>query len=392
MSLRPNHLPGLLATVLLSACFEASGPRGETQIAETSEPRGEVEISANLAGADIHVNDRKRAITSPQGSVTHLRLPEDRYDITVSKITAGWCYAGKKTVLVRVDTPVRLDFNLQKALAYPPVKTLEGHQGSVDSVAFSPDGQNALSGSKDGNLILWNIASGEAIRTLHGHGSPVYSVAFKPTGQAALSGNEYGNLILWNLGSGKAIPTFRRHAGCINSIAISPDGKTALSGSNDGTLKLWDIAGGQRSKSSKHDASVRAAASAIGELRISINVARAGIYVNGEKRAVTSPNNSTAHLRLLEGEYRINVSEITAGGHQAREKTVFVGADTSAGLYFTLQKPYGAPLKTFSEHRDGVLSLAISPDRKTTFTASSIQYGPIKLRDLENGKVIRTLP
>jgi len=30
-----------------------------------------------------------------------------------------------------------------------------GHVGTVNAVAFSPNGQQALSGSSDGSLILW---------------------------------------------------------------------------------------------------------------------------------------------------------------------------------------------------------------------------------------------
>jgi WD40 repeat protein len=36
----------------------------------------------------------------------------------------------------------------------------------VQSVAFSPDGKTALSGSRDATLMLWDITTGKEIRTM----------------------------------------------------------------------------------------------------------------------------------------------------------------------------------------------------------------------------------
>jgi WD40 repeat protein len=43
----------------------------------------------------------------------------------------------------------------------PPVEIVPrvGHSGSVNSVAISPDGKTALSGSDDATLKLWDLAT-----------------------------------------------------------------------------------------------------------------------------------------------------------------------------------------------------------------------------------------
>ncbi|MCX5785738.1 MAG: caspase family protein, partial [Elusimicrobia bacterium] len=67
----------------------------------------------------------------------------------------------------------------------------------VTSVAFSPDGQYALSGSYDKTLKLWDIATGQLVRTFEGHGNSVTSVAFSPDGKYTLSGSYENTLKLW---------------------------------------------------------------------------------------------------------------------------------------------------------------------------------------------------
>ena len=121
-----------------------------------------------------------------------------------------------------------------------PLWTSQGHTSYVWSVAFSPDGRYALSGSNDKTLKLWDVSSGQAVRTFQGH-SHVYSVAFSPDGRYALSGSGDKTLKLWDVLSGQAVRTWKGHTSAVYSVAFSPDGRYALSGSSDQTFKLWDM-------------------------------------------------------------------------------------------------------------------------------------------------------
>lgn len=97
------------------------------------------------------------------------------------------------------------------AMAYekPEFFVQLGHSDDVNSVAFSPDGWYALSGSNDKTLKLWDIATGREIRTFKGHSKMVYSVAFSPDGRYALSGSWDSTLKLWDIATGREIRAFK---------------------------------------------------------------------------------------------------------------------------------------------------------------------------------------
>ncbi len=141
------------------------------------------------------------------------------------------------------------------------LRSFTGHTNAVNSVAFSPDGRFALSGScgkndskEDwncikGSLKLWDVATGEELRSFSGHTDKVQSVVFSPDGRFALSGSQDNTMKLWDTATGKEVRSFTGHTQSISSVAFSPDGRFALSGGWDQTLKLWDVTTGRELRS-----------------------------------------------------------------------------------------------------------------------------------------------
>jgi WD40 repeat protein len=148
------------------------------------------------------------------------------------------------------------DLASRKRLIGEPLAVKEG---SVGSVAFSPDGKIIAAGYQGDNpresgLVLWDVAAhkrlvAEPLAVQEGF---VTGVAFSPDGKTIAAGYgrpnaRGGGVVLWELATRKhliAEPLSMEEA--VQSVTFSPDGKTIAAGCTtfrrlSGGVLLWDV-------------------------------------------------------------------------------------------------------------------------------------------------------
>jgi WD40 repeat protein len=156
---------------------------------------------------------------------------------------------GNTLALGNSDTTIAL-WNVSVPAAPVRSSIWSGHSLPITSLAFSADG-NTLASSSDETkapIILWDISNRnipKKIRTINGHSLAVTSLLFDKNNDILISSSRDGTVMLWDV----AKPKTDLELGAIEfpedevatGMAFQPNSNLLTSWNSDGKFQVWDI-------------------------------------------------------------------------------------------------------------------------------------------------------
>jgi DNA-binding beta-propeller fold protein YncE/HEAT repeat protein len=196
---------------------------------------GDDPLGSNLSGWELQQGKFLNPYGKPRHATRSLSLSGDGKYLAVGQGRPG---------LLSKAVP---EFQVWETASGKLVSSLgQGHKDLLLKGALSHEGKRLATGSMDGTVKVWDVASGKEAASVGNHGGQVWHVAFRPDGKQAASGGTAGAVLVWDPDTGKE--SFRLDLGShrTHALAYSPDGKFLATGTNNAQVIVWEAETGRR--------------------------------------------------------------------------------------------------------------------------------------------------
>lgn len=122
---------------------------------------------------------------------------------------------------------------------------LSGHERSLTQVVYNQDGDLIFSTSKDHNASVWFSHNGERLGTLEGHNGTIWTIAPDVNSDFVVTGSADNQIRLWRVATGECLKVWELPT-AIKRVQWSEDGNRFLAVTekrmgHEGTIRVYEV-------------------------------------------------------------------------------------------------------------------------------------------------------
>ena len=267
------------------------------------------------------------------------------------------------------------------------LSVLAGHSDDVMNVAFHPDGKTLASRGLDNRIKIWDLSSGKILHEIEERTGRVDDMIFTPTGNELFTSSCDGVIAMWDTTRKYAgyLGGFQAHSDCIPVLAISPDGHYMASGGHDGMLRIWDLDAGAMA--------IEFAAHEYGASALAFSPDGSVLASGGGDQAIHIWDAATGALTRSLAVHGSTVSSISFGAVAFSGDGDLMATATGDGSVKIWNAATGDYIRSITGLPTMPHEVAFSPDSKylAVVCADSLMSRPLSIVSVETGEIVNSL-
>jgi WD40 repeat protein len=122
------------------------------------------------------------------------------------------------------------------------------HKNEIHALAVAPDKKIFVTGDKDGKLMVWDLAGYKTNVIPSAHRGDIRDIKFSQNGKYFATASKDRTIKIWDSKTLKAVKTLKGHKSYVTCVRFDPRDRILASVGVDNQLIVWDVKTGRRLK------------------------------------------------------------------------------------------------------------------------------------------------